>query len=177
MAENGAHFSGEGHLIEAVIFGDPNKTVIPVICDSDGRLFVVLGTGNSVIGTVKITDTNGDTVIAKNGALNVNIDDGETFEYVAGELTSAGSIITTGTCRGIRVFANGVNSSFAISGGNVIQVRSNQIFYHIPQGELVDPTIDWVSGSLDVWLEIDAAIVPPGTGDLGLSLGVAHLGL
>jgi hypothetical protein len=52
MAENGAHFSGEGHLIEAVILGDPNKTVIPVVCDNVGRLIIDLSGGTIVIGTV-----------------------------------------------------------------------------------------------------------------------------
>lgn len=52
MAENGAHFSGEGHLIEAVILGDPNKTVIPVVCDSQGRLIIDLSSATITIGEV-----------------------------------------------------------------------------------------------------------------------------
>src|SRR5260221_12518298 len=31
-------YSGEGVLIEAVVINDPNKTVIPLVCDADGRL-------------------------------------------------------------------------------------------------------------------------------------------
>jgi len=52
MAQNGAHFSGEGHLIEAVVLGDPNKTVVPVVCDSEGRLIIDLNGSTIVIGTV-----------------------------------------------------------------------------------------------------------------------------
>lgn len=52
MPENGAHFSGEGHLIEAVILGDPNKTVIPVVCDSVGRLIIDLSSSTITIGEV-----------------------------------------------------------------------------------------------------------------------------
>lgn len=52
MAENGAHFSGEGHLIEAVIFGDPNKTVVPVVCDDQGRLIIDLSGSTITIGEV-----------------------------------------------------------------------------------------------------------------------------
>jgi len=96
------------------------------------------------------------------------------FDYVSGILTSAGSIVGFGNCKGIRVFANGVDSKFAISGGSPITLRSNQIFYHIPQGELMNPTIDWFSGSLDVFMEVEGAL-PPTIPDLGMSLGIAHL--
>lgn len=52
MPENGAHFSGQGHLIEAVILGDINKTVIPVVCDSEGRLIIDLSSASITIGEV-----------------------------------------------------------------------------------------------------------------------------
>jgi hypothetical protein len=52
MANNDAHFSGEGHLIEAVISGDPNKTVIPVVCDDQGRLIIDLSSATIEIGKV-----------------------------------------------------------------------------------------------------------------------------
>jgi hypothetical protein len=52
MPENGAHFSGQGHLIEAVILGDVNKTVIPVVCDSEGRLIIDLSSASITIGEV-----------------------------------------------------------------------------------------------------------------------------
>jgi hypothetical protein len=174
MPENGAHFSGQGHLIEAVILGDINKTVIPVVCDAQGRLIVDLASGSAVIGTVMITDTNGNPLLSSNGSLNVDITTGKDFDYVAGTLTAPSSVIGIGQCYGIRVFANGVDSRFAISGGTPIQLRANQIFYHIPQGILLNPTIDWFSGSLDVWMEVDG-VIPPTTADLGLSLGIAHL--
>jgi hypothetical protein len=96
------------------------------------------------------------------------------FDYVAGSLTAAGSIVITGLCKGIRVKAVGVDSRFAISGGTPIMVRAGDIFYHIPQGQLLNATIDWFQGSLDVWLEVEGAL-PPTTADLGLSLGIAHL--
>jgi hypothetical protein len=72
-------YSGEGNLIEAVVLNDPNKTVIPVVCDPQGRLLIDL-TGTSItIGTVEITDTNGNPITATAGALNVNLV-GATFQ-------------------------------------------------------------------------------------------------
>jgi hypothetical protein len=73
MPENGAHFSGQGHLIEAVILGDDNKTVIPVVCDSQGRLIIDLSGGSVVIGKVQIEDTNGNPIIANNGKLETQL--------------------------------------------------------------------------------------------------------
>jgi hypothetical protein len=96
------------------------------------------------------------------------------FDYVTGILTGSGSVIGFGNCRGIRVFANGVDSKFAISGGSPITLRSNQIFYHVPSGELMNPTVDWFSGSLDIFMEVEGAL-PPTVADLGLSLGIAHI--
>jgi hypothetical protein len=73
MPENGAHFSGEGHLIEAVILGDPNKTVIPVVCDSEGRLIIDLSSATITIGAVDIFDSAGNPLTSTSGSLNVNI--------------------------------------------------------------------------------------------------------
>jgi len=167
-------YSGEGNLIEAVVLSDVNKTVIPVVCDSQGRLIVDLGSGTSIIGTVRIDDSNGNTINATNGALNVTEVPTADFDYVAGSLSAAGSIVGFGNCKGIRVFANGVDSRFAISGGTPISLHSNQIFQIIPQGELMNPTIDWFSGSIDVWMEVEGAL-PPTIADLGMSLGIAHI--
>jgi hypothetical protein len=96
------------------------------------------------------------------------------FDYVSGPLTAPGSIVTVGTCRGIRVKAVGGDARFAISGGNPITVRSGDIFQIVPQATLVNASIDWFQGSMDVWLEVEGA-TPPTAADLGLSLGIAHL--
>jgi len=73
MPENGAHFSGQGHLIEAVVDGDINKTVIPVLCDSDGRLLVDLSSSTITIGTVDISDSAGNPLTSVAGSLNTNV--------------------------------------------------------------------------------------------------------
>lgn len=197
MPENGAHFSGQGHLIEAVILGDVNKTVIPVVCDAQGRLIVDLAAGTSTIGNVQIVNTiSGNTAavdstgdlqvdvnnfpatqaVTQGGPFQVSIipDATTEFDYVTGSLTAPGSVVGIGSCKGIRVFAVGTDSRFSISGGSPITLRSNQIFYHIPQGQLLNPIIAWFSGSIDVWMEVEG-IIPPTTADLGLLLGIAHI--
>lgn len=73
MPENGAHFSGQGHLIEAVVSGDPNKTVIPVICDASGRLLVDLSGAVVDIGIVQIEDSAGNPLTSVSGSLNTNV--------------------------------------------------------------------------------------------------------
>jgi hypothetical protein len=100
-------------------------------------------------------------------------DEADDFGYVAKSLTAAGTVVGIGDCRGIRVRAVGTDSTFTINGGDIIQIRSGDIFQIIPQGELVNPVITWLSGSIDVWMEVDGQV--PGIGDLGLSLGIAHL--
>src|SRR5579864_613340 len=60
MPGNDTHFSGEGHLIEAVVLGDPNKTVVPVVCDAQGRLIIDLS--GSIIEIGKVDQGNQGTI-------------------------------------------------------------------------------------------------------------------
>jgi hypothetical protein len=73
MPANGSQYSGEGKLIEAVVLGDPNKTVIPAVCDALGRLYVdaVISGGSGAI--VQIEDTAGNPLTSVSGSLNVNV--------------------------------------------------------------------------------------------------------
>ncbi len=66
-------YSGEGNLVEAQIFGDPTKKVIPVVCDSDGRLLIDLDGSAITLGRVEIEDTNGGPLTSIDGSLNVNV--------------------------------------------------------------------------------------------------------
>ena len=111
------HYSGEGHLIEAEIEGDPNRTVRPIVCDADGHLVIDLDASTITIGTVdqgssgtdpwsvKIdqTGTNNDvdatitnfpanqdvTIVNGTGVAAVNIQDGGNSITVDGPLTDA----------------------------------------------------------------------------------------
>lgn len=103
MAENGTHFSGEGHLIEGQIEGDPNKTIVPVAVDSDGHLIIDLDASTITIGTVdqgspnttanawpvKLVDAGGVNVAAVNGAgqVAVNVGNFPVTQAVTGPLT------------------------------------------------------------------------------------------
>jgi len=73
VASSEAHFSGEGHLIEAEILGDTNNTIRPVVCDSDGRLLVDLAGTVVDIGIVQIEDSVGNPLTSVAGSLNVNV--------------------------------------------------------------------------------------------------------
>ncbi len=75
-----------------------------------------------------------------------------TWGYKSTTLTS-GSITLTGRWIGYRVFAAGADGSFNLNGGNTITVRSGTGFISNPNYELIDPTINWVSGTLDIYIE------------------------
>jgi hypothetical protein len=78
-----------------------------------------------------------------------------TWSYKASTLTS-GSLSATGKCQGILVFGAGGDASFKVNGGDTITVRSGIAMQIAPNGNLVNPTVTWVSGTLDVILEVIA---------------------
>lgn len=57
--ENGAHFSGEGHLIEGQIEGDINKTITPVAVDASGHLIVSATVTPPALQNVNLTQISG----------------------------------------------------------------------------------------------------------------------
>jgi hypothetical protein len=68
----------------------------------------------------------------------------------AGILGGAGSVTGVGKCIGIRVYAQGADGSFNINGGPTIEVRQNAGVDINPEGNLVAPVVNWVSGTIDV---------------------------
>lgn len=77
--------------------------------------------------------------------------------YGAGILTSAGSVSATGLCTGIRVLNSGLaTASFNINGGATITIPSGFVENIGPEGSLVDPVVNWVSGTLSVLVTVDA---------------------
>lgn len=84
-------YSGEGSLIEAVVLGDPNKTVVPVVCDAEGRLLIDLNGTTVSIGKVEIEDSDGNSLTSVDGALNVNVTNPEPIAVV---ITAAQQITT-----------------------------------------------------------------------------------
>lgn len=77
------------------------------------------------------------------------------WSYKAATLTS-GSLSATGKCQGILVFGAGGDASFKVSGGETLTVRSGIAMSIAPNGNLVNPTVTWVSGTLDVVIEVVA---------------------
>lgn len=78
-----------------------------------------------------------------------------TWSYKSATLTS-GSLSATGKCQGILVFGAGGEASFKVNAGETITVRSGIAMNIAPNGNLVDPTVTWVTGTLDVLIEVVA---------------------
>lgn len=156
MAENGAHFSGEGHLIEGQVEGDPNKTVVPVAVDSQGHLIIDLETSGITIGNVQIVNTSsGNTAkVDSEGDLQVDVNNFPanqavteanldknfgTWSYYAGV---SGTVTVAG---GQRVLGIGTHASsagsFTINGGNSIPVPAGVAVNINPLANVVAPTI------------------------------------
>lgn len=72
--------------------------------------------------------------------------------YASENLTS-GSLTGVGRCRAIRVFANGMDGTFNVNGGDTINVRSGTGVDVNPSGQVQAPTVNWLSGNLDVFIE------------------------
>lgn len=93
MADNGSHFSGERHAIAGEVLGDPNRTVIPVVVDSQGKLLVDLSSSPIIdIGIVQIEDSTGNPIVATGGAINENLTAVGGASITLGQKTSANSV-------------------------------------------------------------------------------------
>lgn len=76
-----------------------------------------------------------------------------TFGYRFSTMTG-GSLALTGRLRNLRVYAEGADGTFNINGGNTVTVRSGTGFDFSPRTLVDDPTVNWVSGTLDVFAEM-----------------------
>ena len=156
MPENGAHFSGEGHLIEGQVEGDINKKIVPVAVDADGHLIIDLETSTITIGDVQIVDnSSGNTAKVDNeGDLQVDINNFPassivteanvdknfgTWSYYAG----TNGTVTVGS--GQRVIGIGVYSmsggTLTINGGASLPIPSSVSININPLGNITAPTI------------------------------------
>lgn len=165
MAGNDTHFSGEGHLIEAVILGDPNKTVIPVVCDSSGRLIVDLTGTTITIGAVDIFDSVGNPIISTAGSINANVTNLPAIQDVSIDQTGTNNVVrelnvdknfgtwsyyagTSGTVvvtAGQRVIGIGTHSTgsgtLTINGGPSVPIPAGISINIEPLGNVVAPTL------------------------------------
>jgi len=74
------------------------------------------------------------------------------LQYVSTTL-SAGQLSVPGKLMAFRVFASLTDGSFRINGGDAITVRAGTGFDRQVQGQSDNATIEWVSGTLDVYAE------------------------
>jgi hypothetical protein len=107
--------------------------------------------------TVPGTSDNLQTELHTVGGVLVHaemvIESAGTFGYRFSILTS-GNLTLTGRLRNLRVYAQGIDGTFNISGGDTITVRNGIGFDFSPRTLIDNPTINWVSGTLDVFAEM-----------------------
>lgn len=79
-----------------------------------------------------------------------------TWDYTAGSLSGAGTVTKVGKCYGLSVVnaSSVANASFKINSGDTITLRPGGIKDVNPRGKLFNATVTWVSGSIDVLIEI-----------------------
>lgn len=68
---------------------------------------------------------------------------------------AAGSLSATGRAIALRVFAT-VDSTLDINGGDPITVRQDTGFDLGPEAQLINPVVNWLSGSIDVLIVVIA---------------------
>ena len=99
-----------------------------------------------------VADSNGTISSKLRGLVKIAANGYGTWNYVAGTISS-GNLTGSGKCIGIRVFAAGIDGSFNVNGGNTIAVRNGAGVDINPGGNVVAPSVNWVSGTLDVVIE------------------------
>ena len=100
-----------------------------------------------------VSDAAGSVSAKLRGLVKIAAQTYGTWNYVSGTLSGAGSLTGSGRCTGIRVFAAGENGTFNVNGGNTITVRNGAGVDINPAGNVTAPTVNWVSGVLDVVIE------------------------
>lgn len=79
-----------------------------------------------------------------------------TWNYISQALTSTGTVSLTGRCVGVRVINTHASNDayFKAQSGDDILVKAGREIYLNPQRKMVNPVITWVSGSMDVFIEV-----------------------
>ncbi len=75
-----------------------------------------------------------------------------TLKDAAGTLSSTGNVSLAGVCIGARIFAVDVVSTFKLSAGGAVHTVRANAGADLNLINLVDPTVIWVSGVMDVSL-------------------------
>lgn len=77
-----------------------------------------------------------------------------TWGYTAGNQAGAGTTVLSGAkkVQGIRIRADAA-STFNIDGGDTISLKKNEVWINNPQGNMQDPTFNWLSGQVEYFIE------------------------
>lgn len=110
-------------------------------------------TQGAIADAAVVADSNGTVSAKLRGLVKIAANGYGVWNYVSTSLSGAGSLTGSGKCIGIRVFAAGIDGSFNVNGGNTITVRNGAGVDVNPGGNLVAPTVNWVSGTIDVIIE------------------------
>lgn len=80
----------------------------------------------------------------------------DTWDYESSDLTGAGTVSKTGHCVGMRISNNSdsVNAEFTVNGGPTIKVKPDREMYLNPGRKCKNPIVTWVSGSMNVFIEV-----------------------
>lgn len=79
-----------------------------------------------------------------------------TWDYVSSNLTGTGTVSILGRGVGIRIIntSDSVDAEFKAQGGDTILIKAGREIYLNPQRKMVNPVITWVSGSMNVFIEV-----------------------
>lgn len=79
-----------------------------------------------------------------------------TWNYVSSDLTGAGTVSILGRCVGMRIIntSDTVDAYFTAQGGDNILVKAGREIYINAQRKMVNPVVTWVSGSMNVFIEV-----------------------
>lgn len=80
-----------------------------------------------------------------------------TWTYTHGPLAvGTPTVSQSGKCHGICIMnsSDSADASFKVNAGDTIALRPSRILNVNPRGKLFNPSITWVSGTMDVTIEI-----------------------
>lgn len=156
-----AIYDSSGHRLNIESWGSADV----ILKDSNSHTLNVAREGDNFTqasdGLLPIAGVDGTGAGSKFHAVRVingfvQVQDGfqsGTWGYSSGSLSGAGNVTGSGKCIGIRVFANGTDSTFNINGGSTITVRSGTGVDINPGANVTAPVVNWVSGSIDVVIQ------------------------
>lgn len=140
-------YSGEGNLVEAIVSDDVNKTVVPLICDSTGKLLTVSSGSTTISGPVSVSNFPISQAVT-----DANVDKSfGTWGYYGG---SVGTVVVGASQRVLSISCHSTTGgTLQINGGAVIPIPANVGFAMNPLGNLTAPTVVY-TGTDSYFIEV-----------------------